>query len=110
MLAISTFLQDFRYALRTLRNSAGFTTIAVLVLALGIGINSAIFSVVEGVMLQPLPYPEPDRLVSLWEDLTREPPANWHTSGGNIGGAAPANQASRMTVAPANLQDYIRQN
>jgi putative ABC transport system permease protein len=101
MPAIETFLQDFRYALRTLRKSAGFTTVAVLVLALGIGVNSAIFSVVEGVMLRPLPYPQPDRLVSLWEELTREPPANWRTS---------AAQPNRMTVAPANLQDYARQN
>src|SRR5580704_16213492 len=110
MPAIETFLQDFRYALRTLRKSAGFTTVAVLVLALGIGVNSAIFSVVEGVMLRPLPYLQPDRLVSLWEELTREPPANWSTSGGNIGGGVSANQPKRMTVAPANLQDYARQN
>jgi putative ABC transport system permease protein len=109
MPAIETFLQDFRYALRTLRKSAGFTTIAVLVLALGIGVNSAIFSVVEGVMLQPLPYPEPHRLVSLWETLTREPPANWHTSGANIGGSSSV-EPQRMTVAPANLLDYARQN
>jgi putative ABC transport system permease protein len=110
MPAIETFLQDFRYALRTLRKSAGFTTVAVLVLALGIGVNRAIFSVVEGVMLRPLPYPQPDRLVSLWEELTREPPANWRTSGGNIGGGPSAAQPNRMTVAPANLQDYARQN
>jgi putative ABC transport system permease protein len=110
MPAIETFLQDFRYALRTLRKSTGFTTVAVLVLALGIGVNSAIFSVVEGVMLQPLPYPEPDRLVSLWEDLTREAPAKWNTSGRSIGGATTASQPHRMTVSPANLLDYTRQN
>src|SRR5580704_4120099 len=109
MRAIETFLQDFRYALRTLRKSAGFTVVAVLVLALGIGVNSAIFSVVEGVMLQPLPYPEPGRLVSLWETLTREAPADWHTSGANIGGPA-GDKSERMTVAPANLLDYTRQN
>lgn len=110
MPAIETFLQDFRYALRTLRKSAGFTTVAVLVLALGIGVNSAIFSVVEGVMLQPLPYPQPSRLVSLWETLMREPPANWSTSGANIGGGSSAAEPERMTVAPANLLDYVRQN
>src|SRR5437867_7816757 len=104
---LETFFQDFRYAVRTLRKSPGFTAVAVLVLALGIGVNSAIFSVVEGVMLRPLPYPEPDRLVSLWEEIAREPPANWKTSGATLGGGA---GPKRMNVAPANLADYERQN
>ena len=75
-------LEDIRYAFRTLRRSPGLALIIIGSLAIGIGANTAIFSVVNALLLKPLPYPEPDRLAMLW---LRSPginiPQDWPSPG-----------------------------
>jgi len=83
--------RDFRYALRMLQRSPGFTAVAVLTLALGIGANTAIFSVVNSVLIRPLPYSDPGSLVMVWENNSQHP--NPHN-----------------TVSPPNFFDWQSRN
>src|SRR5262245_47463770 len=64
---MKTFVQDVRYGLRVFTTNPGFAAVVILTLALGIGANTAIFSVVNAVLLRPLPFPSPDRLTMVWE-------------------------------------------
>lgn len=70
---MDTLVQDFRFAVRSLRRAPGFTVVAILTLAIGIGSNAAIFGVVKSVLMEPLPYGEPDRVVTIWSQWSGFP-------------------------------------
>ncbi len=98
------FIQDLRQGARTLAKSRGFTAVAVATLALGLGINTAVFSIVNAVVLRALPYDRPERLVSLWEENPRpEDTRTFNTKGSQVGTAG---TSKRSAVSPANLADY----
>src|SRR5438093_482057 len=82
------FIRDLRYSIRTLLKSPGFTTVTVLTLALGIGANTAVFSVLDTVLLKPFPYRDPENLVVLWERL----------------------QGDRNSVSATNFMDWKSRN
>src|SRR5712671_5013428 len=86
---METLFRDIRYGIRGLLKRPGFTLVALVTLALGIGANTAIFSVVNAVVLRPLPYTEPDRLMTLWETIPG---------------------SDRRSVAPGNFVDWRTQN
>src|SRR5215467_10212196 len=87
---LSTLIQDLTFAFRQLRKNPGRMAVAIAVLALGLGANAAIFSVVDAVLLRPLPYSHPDQLAALFErDVIGEEPYN--------------------SVAPGNYLDWRRQ-
>jgi hypothetical protein len=87
---VDTLVQDMRYAFRTLQRNPAFASIAILTLALGIGATTAIFTIVDAVVLKPLPYPDPERLLTLWERSRTD--------------------GLESTVAPSNFCDWREQS
>src|SRR5512146_3206502 len=88
---MTDLFQDVRYAIRTLRHNLGFTLVAVLALALGIGAKSTIFITVNAMLLRPLPFPDLDRVVAVW-------------------GTAPAQHEERLSATPGDFHDWSEQS
>jgi predicted permease len=95
--AIEAFAHDLSFGVRMLRKNPAFTLAAVMTLALGIGANTAIFSICNAVLFTPMPYADPDRIVMLWERAGGQAPIRQEYGGGTL-----------MTVAPANFVDWRR--
>jgi len=112
---IDTLLADLRYAVRTLRKSPGFATAAILTLALAIGSNTAVFSVVNGVLLRPLPFAEQDRLFMLAEQSRQgafRPPSyptflDWHAQSSAFSGLAYVRGGGQRLAGPDGVQSII---
>src|SRR5580700_8506765 len=106
---MENLLQDIRYGIRTLGKNPGFTAVAILTLALGIGANTAIFSVVQNLLLRPLPYPQPESLVEIWNTYPPQVPrgglspgdyADWRREAKNfseMGGYADVSRGFNLT-------------
>jgi predicted permease len=105
---ISELGQDIRFGLRQLRRNPGFTVVAILTLALGIGANTAIFSVVNGVLLSPLPYHEPGRLVALWEHEIRRKANAWDSYPNFLDWQREARSFQGMVAFTWRSRDLIR--
>src|SRR3954452_19320121 len=104
-------LQDFRYAVRTFRKSSGLTLVIVLSLAIGIGANTAIFSVVNALLLEPLPYPDPSRLAVLW---LRSPginiPQDWPSPGQYIDVKSENRSFDEMSISQGRAGSLLGQS
>src|SRR5919112_1750948 len=96
---LETLWQDLRYGLRMLLRNPGFTLVAVVALALGVGANSAIFSVINSLLLRPLPFEQPDRLVQVWETIAQRGRSEVPASFPNFADWRDQNQVFEQTVA-----------
>lgn len=104
---MNSLLQDIRYALRTLAKQPAFALVAVGTLALGIGANTAIFSVVNTVLLRPLPYPDPDRLVAVWEAVPKSASFKNVSAPGNVVDLQNETQSFESLAAYARVEAIL---